>query len=83
MKVFITKNCLSDGIVEREVEQDKQYPYLVCWKEIQGAWSCYASGDGKQWHRTIESARSKAEATRKKRIDSLKKQIAKLEALKF
>jgi len=35
------------------------------------------------WHRTIEAARSRAGAMRSKKIQSLKKQIAKLEGMRF
>ena len=38
---------------------------------------------GKDWHRTPESALARAEEMRKAKIASLKKSIAKLEAMTF
>lgn len=47
------------------------------------AWNDYYHGEGKEWHRTRESAVAKAEEMRCKKIDSLKKQIEKLEKKRF
>lgn len=44
--------------------------------------SCF-HGNGNEWHTTKESAINKAEEMRQKKIDSLKKQIQKLEKMKF
>jgi hypothetical protein len=43
----------------------------------------YAHGEGRQWHRTQESALARAESMRKAKIASLRKSIARLEALSF
>lgn len=43
----------------------------------------YFHGKGNEWHTTKESAINKAEEIQKKKIDSLKKQIEKLEKMKF
>jgi hypothetical protein len=43
----------------------------------------YFHGEGRNWHRTPEGAKAKAEAMRKAKIASLKKQLAKLESLSF
>ena len=43
----------------------------------------FGSASGEDWHRTHESAVKKAEDMRKAKIASLKKSIAKLEAMKF
>lgn len=43
----------------------------------------YYHGKGDEWHETKESAIAKAEEIRKKKINSLKKQIEKLEKMKF
>lgn len=45
--------------------------------------SQYAHGEGREWHRTLEGARKRAEIMRMAKIANLKKQIAKLEKLKF
>lgn len=43
----------------------------------------YYHEEGKEWHRTKESAIAKAEEMRKKKIASLQKQIKKLENINF
>lgn len=78
MKVWITKYALTQGILEVEakdlgddmIKTVEKYP-------------SYYSKEGRDWHRTKESAISKAEEMRQKKIASLKKQIEKLEAMKF
>lgn len=77
-KVFITKYALTSGIKEMEVEE--YYPGNV--KRL-GLNHDYFHGEGKEWHRTRESAMKKAEEMRVKKIASLKNQIVKLEKLKF
>lgn len=79
MKVWITKYALSKGIKEKEVEQSDEFPEIVCGKDLYDSYH----GEGKEWHRTKESALAKAEEMRKKRIASLRKQIEKLEKLRF
>lgn len=78
-KAFITKYALTDGIKEVEVEVCDEYPGMV---KGSGLFALY-HGEGKEWHRTRESAVKKAEEMRVNRIASLKKQITKLEKLKF
>lgn len=80
MKVWITKYALTDGIIEEEAEP--------CGKDMiavrnERALSSYFHGEGKNWHKTKESAIAKAEEMREKKIASLKKQIDKLEKIKF
>lgn len=79
MKVWITKYALSKGIKEKEVEQSDSFPEIVRRKDFYDSYY----GEGKEWHRTKESALAKAEEMRKKRIASLRKQIEKLEKLRF
>ena len=43
----------------------------------------YFHGEGREWHRTKESAIDKAEEMRKKKIETMKKQIEKLEKMEF
>ena len=79
MKVYITKRALTQGIVEWDCEMSDQTPKLV---KGPGMFE-YAYGEGSQWHKTMESAIKKAEQMRVKRIGGLRKQILKLEALRF
>lgn len=73
MKVWITKYALTSGIKEMEVEQSENFPDMVYDRN-----DTY-HGEGRDWHRTRESAIAKAEQMRLKKIESLKKQIAKYE----
>ena len=79
MKAWITKYALTSGIHEVVAEQSKESPGMISW----GGWNGYAHGEGRDWHRTREGAMVRAEVMRKKKIESLKKSIKKLEALRF
>lgn len=79
MKVWITKYALTDGIIEAKGEQDKlTYGFVVTDGVFRNEWfnriDCFTS-------RT--SAIKKAEEMRQKKIEGLKKQIKKLEEMRF
>lgn len=78
MKVWITKYALTQGIFEKEVREG------IDGSAVYGE-TLYESyhGEGKQWHRTKESAIKRAEEMRKDKIERLKKQIKKLERMRF
>lgn len=76
MKAWITKYALSGGIEEHEAE-DRGYGCIYF--DRYG----YMAGEGRNWHRTRESAVAKAEKMRKDKIASLRKQIERLEKLTF
>lgn len=79
MKVWITRYALTDGIIEAEGE-----PYGLEW--VSASWDGgYRCGDFEQgeWFDTKERAIQKAEEMRQKKIESLKKQIKKLEEMRF
>ncbi len=69
------------GIVEEEGEPSPNWPSMFVVKCK--SYDAYYHGEGKDWHRTKESAVAKAEAHRQMRLKSLRKQLAKIEALKF
>lgn len=79
MKIWITKYALTQGIIEAEGEQ--------CGFEwISAIWdNGYRCGGFKQgeWFNTKERAIKKAEEMRQEKIESLKKQIKKLEEMRF
>lgn len=83
-KVYITKYALTAGILEKEAEErhdnfnDKVLYALV--KEDIGM-TCYRIGIDAFYN--IEDAKKNAEEKRSKKIESLKKQIKKLENIKF
>lgn len=78
VKVYITKHALTSGIVEREAELCNENMIVTVEK-----WPAYYHGKGKEWHLSHESAVKRAEEMRQKKIESLKKQMKKIENLKF
>ena len=83
MKAFITQYALTLGIQER---WGTRYPdkdgKMFCSPNPSGVESQFY-GEGVEWHLTRESAVARAEKMRLAKLASLKKQIARLEALEF
>lgn len=77
--VWITKYAITRGIYEMEISSISDDGNTVHGK----AWNDTFRGEGKNWCRTREEAVKRADAMRLKRIEDLKKQIAKLEKMKF
>lgn len=82
MKVYITKYALTEGITEKEVELCQTNFDMVQTKDGM-RFNCYYHGEGKEWHRTWESAVARAEEMRQKKIKSVEKQLEKLKNMKF
>ena len=87
-KVWITEYALTMGIQIADVQTthadgmvDGVVEYRVT--GIKHDWWGSARGEGRDWHRTPDSALRRAEAMRRAKIASLKKSIAKLEAMQF
>ena len=79
MKVWITKYALTDGIIETEGEQDRlTYGFVVTDGVFRNEWF-----NSKDCFTSRTSAIKKAEEMRQKKIESLKKQIEKLERMRF
>lgn len=76
MKIWNTKYALTRGIVEQEAIQ-------VSMTTVKNGVVSYLHGEGKEWHRTQESAVIRAEEMRTKKIAQIKRKIAKLEAMTF
>jgi hypothetical protein len=81
MKVFITKFALTKGILEVEAQLSQHHDDMIVVND--GIKNNYFHWEGTEWHKTIESAKYTAERMRLAKIASLKKQIKKLETLKF
>lgn len=80
MRVWITKYALTDGIIESNAN-----PVLcgsVCISDTISPVLCRVLNEG-EWHSDKKQAIDKAEEMRQKEIDSLKKQIKKLEEMRF
>lgn len=78
--IFATKYALTDGITEELAEIHNNGMAVIPEK---GCFGTYYHGEGKDWHRTIESAKARAEEMRNRKIASHQKAITKLESLKF
>lgn len=76
MKIWNSKYALTEGLIEQEVEEVGDSMVKV--GPLQ-----YLHGEGREWHRTRESAAARAEAMRRAKIASVRKQLARLEALRF
>lgn len=76
--VWITKHAISAGIEEVEVlSRDGKY-VTVRRENYSNGWDLLGKGD---WASTKEEAMRVAEEMRKKKLDSLRKQIDKLEIM--
>jgi len=78
--VFITKYALTKGIEQYKVKKTYNNDSVL---RIDGGYHIYYHGEGKEWHRTHESAVKKAKEIRKNKIILLKKQLEKIRKLKF
>lgn len=76
MKIWNSKYALTEGLIEQEGEEVGDS--MVHVGSLQ-----YLHGEGKEWHRTRESAAARAEVMRKAKIASVRKQLARLEAMRF
>lgn len=80
MKIWVTKYALTQGVFEDDAEPSTVSNGLVVLRQ---RGNLCLHGDGREWHRTRESALRRADAMRKAKIAALKKQIAKLESIDF
>lgn len=81
---WITKYALTSGIKEVMVRQSETYPEFVDEAEAKQGWFKQTfAGEGKEWHRTREAAVQRAEAMRKNKVISLRRQLAKFQKMTF
>lgn len=78
---YVTKYALTTGIyaVDAELRSDIS-PKMISYKR--GGYVA-EQAFGNEWHRTPEAAIARAEEMRIAKIDSLRKQIARLAAMQF
>lgn len=79
MKVWITKYALTKGIYEAEVADAEPGETMVVQKTGYG-FNYFHRND---WHRTEEEAKKRADEMRVAKLASLRKQVNKLERMKF
>ncbi len=84
MKVYVTKYALTAGILEKEAEPATatEGGILVRGNKTR-SWSADEYYHGRDWHTDREAAVLRAQEMRNAKIASVKKQLAKLEAMTF
>ena len=80
-KAWVTRYALTEGIWIGEAESSKEYPGMIGFYRDNPVSLLYLHGN--DWHRTEESAIKRAEEMRARKIESLRKKIAKLESMTF
>jgi len=80
INAYITKYALTTGIYKMQVTY---YPYENMIVQRGSAGVCDHYFHQNEWYRTWEEAWARAEEMRKKKIDSLRKQIDRLEDMVF
>ena len=84
MKVWVTKYAMSGkGVIPCEEARTTSYADMIAIHARDGQRNCDWHIHKPDWHTTPEAAIARAEEMRTKKIASLKKQIAKLEAMTF
>lgn len=82
MKIWNSKYALTEGLIEQEGEEYGKVGSSTVRVGLLPRQE-YLHGEGKEWHRTRESALARAEVMRQAKIVSLRNQLARLEALRF
>lgn len=84
MRVWITKYAITSGIFETEVIKSmSEFEDMISYNSYSDNKSNIEHCHKPDWHVDKESAIKRAEEMRIKKIASLKKQITKLENMKF
>lgn len=88
MKIWVTKYALAKGILVGRVEKTSDYTVeCKCLYDSQGKaielLFGYFHGKGKDWHDSPDSALERAMVMKSKKINSLMKQIKRLQKLTF
>ena len=76
---YSTKYAMTKGIEQIDGEVNKNYSNCV--KYTINNYTLYLWGEGKDWHRSLESATKRAEEMRLKKISSLEKSLDKLKKM--
>lgn len=79
IEAFITKYWDTRGIFKVFAEKTESKHRI---KSI-GKKSEVYKGEGRHWHRSLDSARARAEYLRQRKIRSIKQQLVKYERMKF
>jgi hypothetical protein len=79
---WVSKYALTEGIRAARVQDCGDGLVNVLKADGTSGWG-YLHGEGREWHKTRDGAVERAEVMRENKIKSIKKQLAKLEAMTF
>lgn len=79
-KAWITKYALTTGVTVCKVEQHHQFNSLV--SEVSKPWGPNYHGEGRDWHRTRESAIARVEEMRTAAIKAAQRKLDKLTTMR-
>ena len=82
MKVFVTKYALTHGIEEMEVE-DCGNGLVKTPGSFSDGGGLYFHTEGRDWHKTLDAAKVRAEDMRHTKLVGLRKAVTKLEKMRF
>lgn len=83
MKIYVTKYCLTQGILEVNAERGAEHPDVAIVRPQRGSYGIASFYHRNQWFENRDDAIANAESRRIKKIDSLNAQLSKLRDLKF
>lgn len=82
VKAWITKYALTEGIIEvDDADVSSCAPSMISCKSL-GVFATF-HGEGREWHRSLEEAKARANKMKASKIKSLRWALAKLEAMTF
>lgn len=79
-QIWVSKFALTTGLFETSAELAPNGIAKVVGGH--GAFDSCLRGEGREWHRSLDEARARAGEMREARIASLRRQIAKLKAIR-
>lgn len=81
MKIYCTKYALTDGVIIYDADIKEDTEMAVVRKGM--GYPLYLHGEGRDWHRTEEAAKDRANAMRDRKLKSIEKQAARLKVMDF
>lgn len=81
MKAYVTKYALTAGIMEVQDAEPTSSEGMISVRSL--GIHTYFHGEGKDWHRTKDSAIKRAEEMRRRKLESMEKQKRRIEEIIF
>ncbi len=83
MKIWSTKYCLTEGIIEHEIDPMDANNSLIVIPKNKCSCAVYLHGEGRDWHKCREDAVLRADEIRIRKLKSLDRQIKTISAISF